>query len=258
MSSNRHSRNRSSSGTGSIRGSFFNPSSSHTSTIKGISGRKSTSNRSSGRTSGRTTSRKNRGSSKSNDMPHVLEFIPDNEAEIIELKSIVKKFNDAELEGKIKKNEYEFDKQRMNEVKIQEDRIKENTKILLRQQQLMKLKNHYYKLYDEEKRIVDSISPTYFNNRKLRQHEKLRNKYHRIIFNLENELDVVNEKIGSGGIDTSELMKDVAILNKTKNAMNDDPTNKNSKYYNTNFFKRKYNKSMRNRGGSSYTKKRRY
>ena len=260
MSSTRHLSNRSSSGTGSVRGSFFNPSSSRnikksssrTSTIKGISGRKSTSNRSSGRTSVR------RSSSKKNDMPHVFDFSPDNEAEIIELNSIVKKFNDAKLEGEIKKSMYDFDKKTMNEVKIQEERIKENTKLLLRQQQLKKLKNHYYNLYDEEKRIVDSINPTYFNNRKLREHEKLRNKYHAILFNLENELDVVDEKIRSRGINTSELMKDVAMLNKKMNELNDDPTNKNFKYYDPNFLKKKYNKSIRNRGGSSYTKKRRW
>jgi hypothetical protein len=256
--------NRSSSGTGSVRGSFFKETPQHNLKRNSSSSllRKTSSNRSSartsGRTSGRTSSRKYRDSRKSSDKQHLLKFIPENEKQISELKSIVKKFDTAKLEGEIKRNNDIFDKKRMEEVKKLEDKIKEDTKILLRDQQLKKLHEHFYNLYDKETRIVDSINPRYFNNRKLRQHEKLRNKYHSIVINLQNEQDTLKNKIKRDGITKNKLLYDVTTLNNIMNELNDDPTNKNFRYYNDNFFEKKYNKSMRNSGGSRHTRKRKY
>ena len=118
-------RTRSSSGTGSIRGSFFNqnPSNNEQIITSHTSSQRTTSNKSNGRTSngrtssGRTNSRKNmKGTSEKNDID-ILTFTPENEAEIIELKSIVRTADELRRNNEIMNVENIFDKENMENVK---------------------------------------------------------------------------------------------------------------------------------------------
>lgn len=258
MSSSR----RSSSGTGSIRGSFFNQKPSNN--TQRISSHKSSQRKSSNRrSSGRTSSRKNRKSSGEKNYITVLDFTPENEDEISHLKTVVSKADALRRNNEIMNNEKIFDEENMVDVRKKDKSIKERTKDLLRQQQLAELIEKTENLYREQDHYINKIKPTFFNNSKLKKHEKLRNGYGKQLNYLYSQIDIIDEKFGSIKSDRnklfrSELLKDVKLLNKRLDVLNNQEDSPNSKYYNDNFFTRKYNKSSTRRGGSCRTRRRKW
>lgn len=253
---------RSSSGTGSIRGSFFNQKPSNN--TQRISSHKLSQRKSSNRSSsGRTSSRKNRKSSGEKNYITVLDFTPENEDEISHLKTVVSKADALRRNNEIMNNEKIFDEENMVDVRKKDKSIKERTKDLLRQQQLAELIEKTENLYREQDHYINKIKPTFFNNSKLRKHEKLRNGYGKQYHYLKSELDKINKELGSIGTPRndsfrSELLRDVKILNKRLEVLNNQEDSPNSKYYNDNFFTRKYNKSSTRRGGSRRTRRRKW
>ena len=259
------SRRRSSSGTGSIRGSFFNQKptinnqqiSSHTSSQRTTSNR-SNDRTSSGRTSsGRTNSRKNmKGTSEKNDID-ILTFTPENEAEINELKTIVRTADELRRNNEIMNVENIFEKENMENVKKQKQSIKERTKDLVRKGQLDALIKNSEELYTKQRDAVNKIKPGFFNNSKLKKQEKLMYSYGNQLKYLYDQSDIINKKIRDEKTVPNELLKDVGLLNKRLKVLNEDESNPNSKYYDDKFFAKKYRKSTRNRGGSRRTRRKR-
>ena len=267
------SRIRASSGSESIRGSFFNTNPHNSRTNSGISNTNSvrtnsvrtnsansvrTNSANSVRTNSANsvrTSRKNRSSSKKNELP-ILDFSPENEAQIIELKSVLKTADALRRNKDVTNIEKIFDRENMENVKKQQESINERSKILLRQRQLLELYNKTANLYNEQKDIIKDIEPRFFNNSKLRKHEKLRNDYHKQAIYLDGQLTTLEKKIRSEKIIPSELLKDIGLLNKRVKALNEDENNPKRKYYDDKYFTRKYKKSLR-RGGSRHTRRKR-
>ena len=246
--------------SGSIRSSFFNqtPSninqiiSSHTSSQRTPSNRSSISNRSS-----RSNSRKNmKGTSEKNDID-ILTFTPENEAEINELKSIVKTADELRRNNEIMNVENIFEKENMENVKKQKQSIKKRTKDLVRKGQLDALIKNAEELYTKQRDAVDKIKPGFFNNSKLRKQEKLMYSYGNQLKYLYDQRDIINKKIRDEKTDPNELLKDVGLLNKRLKVLNEDESNPNSKYYDDKFFAKQYRKSTRNRGGSRRTRRKR-
>jgi hypothetical protein len=246
---------RSSSGNGSIRGSFFNqkPSnntqriSSHTTSQRTSSNRSST---------GRTSSQKKRAriSNEKNYIP-VLDYTPETEAEIIELKSVVKAAREVRRNDDIMKAEGIFDKANTNNVEKQKQSIKKRTKDLLRQKQLKELIKQTEILYNQQKNTVDNINSSFFNNSKLRKHEKLMNGYGKQLNYLYDQEDIINKKVRDENTVPNELFKDIKLLNKHIDDENDPESNPKNKYYDDKYFARKYRKSTRKRGGSRHTRR---
>jgi hypothetical protein len=247
---------RSSSGTGSISGSFFNqkPSNNTQKINSHTTSQRTSSNRSS---TGRTTSQKKRAiiSNEENYIP-VLNFTPKSEAEIIKLKSLVKAADELRRKDDIMKAESIFDKANMDNVEKQKQSIKKRTKDLLRQKQLKELVKQTEKLYNQQKNTVDSIKPSYFNNSKLRKHEKLMNGYGKQLNYLYDQEDIINKKLRDKNTVPNKLLKDIKLLNKYIDAENDPESDPKNKYYDDKFFTRKYRKSTRKRGGSRRTRRR--
>jgi hypothetical protein len=251
-----NSASRSSSGTGSIRGSFFNqkPSNNTQKISSHTTSQRTSSNRSS---TGRTTSQKERAriSNEKNYIPD-LDFTPETEAEIIELKSVVKAADELRRNADIMKAESIFDKANMNNVEKQKQSIKKRTKDLLRQKHLKELIKQTEILYEEQYEIVKNIKPTFFSNSKLRKHEKLMNGYGKQLKYLYHQEDIINKKVRDENIDPNELFKDIKLLNKYIDAENDPESDPKNKYYDDKYFARKYRKSTRKRGGSRRTRRR--
>lgn len=248
-------RTRSSSGTGSIRGSFFNqnPSNNEQIITSHTSSQRTTSNKS----NGRTNSRENmKGTSEKNDID-ILTFTPENEAEIIELKSIVRTADELRRNNEIMNVENIFDKENMENVKKQKQSIKERTKDLVRKSQLDALIKNAEELYTKQRDVVNKIKPGFFNNSKLKKQEKLMYSYGNQLKYLYGQSDIINKKIRDEKTVPNELLKDVGLLNKRLKVMNEDESNPNSKYYDDKFFVKKYRKSTRNRGGSRRTRRKR-
>jgi hypothetical protein len=246
--------------SGSIRGSFFNqnPTSNNQQISSHTSSQRTTSNRSNGRTSnGRTNSRKNmKGTSEKNDID-ILTFTPENEAEINELKSIVRTADELRRNNEIMNVENIFEKENMENVKKQKQSIKERTKDLVRKGQLDALIKNAEKLYTKQRDAVDKIKPGFFNNSKLKKQEKLMYSYGNQLKYLYDQSDIINKKIRDEKTVPNELLKDVGLLNKRLKVLNEDESNPNSKYYDDKFFAKKYRKSTRNRGGSRRTRRKR-
>jgi len=249
---------RSSSGTGSISGSFFNQKPGNN--TQKINSHTTSQRTSSNRTSnGRTTSQKKRAriNNEENDID-ILTFTPENADEINELKSLVKAADELRRNDAIMNDEIVFDKATMDNVEEKKQSIKERSKNLLRQQQLNALIKQTEKLYTEQKNIVDNIEPRFFNNSKLRKHEKLMNGYGKQLNYLYSQIDTLNKELKTKKTNTNELLKDIKLLNKNIDALNQDETNPKSKYYDDKYFARKYRrKSTRNRGGSRRTRRKR-
>jgi hypothetical protein len=248
---------RSSSGTGSIRGSFFNQNPSNNEQI--ITSHKTSQRTPSNRSStGRTTSQKKRAriNNEENDID-ILTFTPENANEINELKSLVKAADELRRNNAIINDEIVFDKATMDNVEEKKQSIKERTKNLLRQRQLNALIEQTEKLYTEQQNIVVNIEPRFFNNSKLRKHEKLMNGYGKQLDYLYSQIDTLNEELKTKKTNTNELLKDIKLLNKNIDALNQDETNPKSKYYDDKYFARKYRKSTRKRGGSRRTRRKR-
>ena len=246
------SRIRASSGSESIRGSFFNTNPHNSRTNSGISNTNSVRTNSANSV---RTSRKNRSSSKKNELP-ILDFSPENEAQIIELKSVLRTADALRRNKDVTNIEKIFDRENMENVKKQQESINERSKILLRQRQLLELYNKTANLYNEQKDIIKDIEPRFFNNSKLRKHEKLRNDYHKQAIYLDGQLTTLEKKIRSEKIIPSELLKNIGLLNKRVKALNEDENNPKRKYYDDKYFTRKYKKSLR-RGGSRHTRRKR-
>jgi hypothetical protein len=251
---------RSSSGTGSIRGSFFNQKPSNN--TQRISSHKSSQRKSSNRSSsGRTSSRKNRKSSGEKNYINVLDFTPENEGEISHLKTVVYNADELRRNNEIMNDEKIFDEENMEDVRKKDKSIKERTKDLLRQRKLIELIKKTENLYREQDDYIKKIKPTFFNNSKLRKHEKLRNGYGKQLNYLYSQIDIIDNKLGRitshrNDLFRNELLKDVGLLNKRLGVLNNQEGNPNSKYYNDKFFTRKYNKSSMRRGGSRRTRRR--
>ena len=245
---------RSSSGTGSIRGSFFNQKpgnntqriSSHTSSQRKSSNR-TLSNRSS---SGRTSSQKKRArsSSQKNYIP-VLDFKPENEDEIKYLKSVVKSADELRRNNGIMNDEKIFDDENMATIEKKQQSIKERTKDLLRQRQLITLIKKTEGLYLAKKADVNNNKSRFFNNSKLRKDKKLMNDYGKQLNYLYSQIDIIDQKLETEKTDPNELLKDIKLLNKRIDVENQDESNPKHKYYDDKFLTRKYNKSLRKRGG---------
>ena len=78
---------------------------------------------------------------------------------------------------------------------------------------------------------------------------------------LYSQIDIIDSKLGGitshrNDLFRNELLKDVGLLNKRLDVLNNQEGNPNSKYYNDKFFTRKYNKSSMRRGGSRRTRRR--
>lgn len=248
---------RSSSGTGSIRGSFFNEKSNNN--TQRISSHKSSQRKSSNRSSsGRTSSRKNRKSSGEKNYISVLDFTPENEGEINQLKTIVSKADALRRNNEIMNDEKIFDTANIENVRKQDKSIKERTKDLLRQRQLIELIKKAEKLYRQQEADIEKIKPSFFNNSKLRKHEKLRDGYGKQLNYLYNQIDIIDEKVRDEKTGPNELFKDIGLLNKRLDVLNKDEGNPNRKYYDDKFFTRKYNKSSMRRGGSRRTRRRKW
>jgi hypothetical protein len=246
---------RSSSGKGSIRGSFFNQKPSNN--TQRINSHKSSQRKSTNRSSsGRTSSRKNRKSSGEKNYISVLDFTPENEGEINHLKTVVSKADALRRNNEIMNNENIFDEENMEDVRKQDKSIKDRTKDLLRQRQLIELIKKTENLYREQEADIEKIKPTFFNNSKLRKHEKLRSGYGKQLNYLYNQIDIIDQKLRDKKTVPNELLKDIGLLNKRLDVLNNQEGNPNSKYYNDKFITRKYNKSSMRRGGSRRTRRR--
>jgi len=82
------------------------------------------------------------------------------------------------------------------------------------------------------------------------------NGYGKQLNYLYDQEDIINKKLRDENTVPNKLLKDIKILNKYIDAENDPESDPKNKYYDDNFFTRKYRKSTRKRGGSRRTRRR--